>query len=60
MDVSAWLRRLGLRTATRLHSATMMPLVRWSKSLRELTADDLIGIGVASIGHRRKLLAAVA
>ena len=28
--------------------------------LRELTADDLIGLGVSSIGHRRKLLAAIA
>jgi predicted ATPase/class 3 adenylate cyclase len=28
--------------------------------LPELTADDLIGLGVASIGHRRKLLAALA
>ena len=28
--------------------------------LSELTADDLIGLGVNSIGHRRKLLAAIA
>jgi class 3 adenylate cyclase/predicted ATPase len=28
--------------------------------LPELTADDLIGLGVNSIGHRRKLLAAIA
>src|SRR5215469_17206971 len=28
--------------------------------LPELTSDDLIGIGVSSIGHRRKLLAAIA
>ena len=28
--------------------------------LRELTAEDLIGLGVTSIGHRRKLLAAIA
>src|SRR2546421_11171895 len=26
----------------------------------DLTAEDLIGLGVASIGHRRKLLAAIA
>jgi class 3 adenylate cyclase len=26
----------------------------------DLTAEDLIGFGVASIGHRRKLLAAIA
>jgi hypothetical protein len=28
--------------------------------LPELTAEDLIGLGVNSIGHRRKLLAAIA
>jgi hypothetical protein len=28
--------------------------------LPELTAEDLIGLGVASIGHRRKMLAAIA
>jgi hypothetical protein len=28
--------------------------------LPELRADDLIGLGVTSIGHRRKLLAAIA
>jgi hypothetical protein len=27
--------------------------------LPDLTADDLINIGVTSVGHRRKLLAAV-
>lgn len=28
--------------------------------LPELTADDLIALGITSIGHRRKLLAAIA
>src|SRR5437870_5051425 len=28
--------------------------------LPDLTADDLIGLGMTSIGHRRKLLAAIA
>ena len=28
--------------------------------LPELTADDLISIGVTSVGHRRELLAAIA
>ena len=28
--------------------------------LAELTAEDLIGLGINSIGHRRKLLAAIA
>ncbi|MBN9087695.1 MAG: hypothetical protein J0J01_12365 [Reyranella sp.] len=31
-----------------------------SEVLAELTAEDLIGFGVTSIGHRRKLLAAIA
>ena len=26
----------------------------------ELTADDLIALGITSVGHRRKLLAAIA
>jgi class 3 adenylate cyclase len=56
MDVPAWLRGLGLE-----HYA---PAFRDNdideEILPELTADDLIGLGVTSIGHRRKLLAAVA
>jgi class 3 adenylate cyclase len=56
MDVSAWLRGLGLE-----HYA---PAFRDNdidaEILPELTADDLIGLGVTSIGHRRKLLAAIA
>jgi hypothetical protein len=56
MDVVVWLRGLGSND-TRLHSATMMSM---AKSLPELTSDDLISIGVISVGHRRKLLAAIA
>jgi hypothetical protein len=56
MDVAAWLRGLGL--------ARYVPAFRDNDIdadvLPELTADDLIGIGVTSIGHRRKLLAAIA
>jgi class 3 adenylate cyclase len=56
MDVSAWLRGLGLE-----HYA---PAFRDNdldaEILPELTADDLIDLGVTSIGHRRKLLAAIA
>jgi class 3 adenylate cyclase len=56
MDVAAWLRGLGLER--------YVPAFRDNDIdtdvLPELTADDLIGIGVTSIGHRRKLLAAIA
>ena len=56
MDVAAWLRGLGL--------GQYAPAFRDNDIdgdvLPELTADDLISIGVASVGHRRKLLAAIA
>jgi len=56
MDVAAWLRGLGL--------AQYAPAFRDNdidgEVLSQLTADDLIGLGVNSIGHRRKLLAAIA
>jgi class 3 adenylate cyclase len=56
MDVAAWLRGLGLEQYA--------PAFRDNdvdrEVLPELTADDLISIGVTSVGHRRKLLAAIA
>ena len=56
MDVAVWLRGLGL--------GQYAPAFRDNDIdgdvLPELTADDLISIGVASVGHRRKLLAAIA
>src|SRR5260370_34578560 len=56
MDVAAWLRGLGLEQYA--------PAFRDNDVdggvLPELTADDLIAIGVTSVGHRRKLLAAIA
>jgi class 3 adenylate cyclase/predicted ATPase len=56
MDVSAWLRGLGLEQyAPAFHDNDVDGEV-----LPELTADDLISIGVTSVGHRRKLLAAIA
>ncbi len=56
LDVPRWLQQLGLaQYAQAFHEndidATVLP---------ELTADDLTGLGVTSIGHRRKLLAAIA
>ena len=55
MDVVAWLRGLGLeRYAPAFRDNDVDGDV-----LPELTADDLISMGVTSVGHRRKLLAAI-
>src|SRR3954463_6613060 len=56
MDVGTWLRGLGLGQ----YEQTFRDNDVDAEVLPELTADDLIGLGVASIGHRRKLLAALA
>ena len=56
MDVEDWLRQLGLgqyATAFTQNAVTM-------DLLPTLTADDLKDLGVAAIGHRRRLLNAVA
>src|SRR5258708_19735487 len=55
MDVGAWLRDLGLER----YEASFRDNDIDAGVLPELTADDLIGLGVSSIGHRRKLLAAI-
>jgi class 3 adenylate cyclase len=56
MDVVAWLRGLRLeRYASAFRDNDIDGEV-----LPELTSDDLISIGVTSVGHRRKLLAAIA
>src|SRR6516225_5600177 len=56
MDIAVWLQSLGLER--------YVPAFRDNdvdaEVLPELTADDLISIGVTSVGHRRKLLAAIA
>jgi hypothetical protein len=56
MDISTWLRDLGMqqyKAAFRDHAidASVLP---------ELTAEDLKDLGVHLVGHRRKLLAAIA
>ena len=56
MDVAAWLRGLGLEQYAPAFRDNDVD----GEVLPELTADDLIGLGVSSIGHRRKLLAAIA
>jgi len=56
MDVAAWLCGLGLeRYAPAFRDNDVDGEV-----LPELMSDDLISIGVTSVGHRRKLLAAIA
>jgi class 3 adenylate cyclase len=56
MGVAVWLRGLGLeRYATAFSDNDVDAAV-----LPRLTADDLIALGVTSVGHRRKLLDAIA
>jgi class 3 adenylate cyclase len=56
MDVAAWLRNLGLEHyLSAFRDNDIDPEV-----LPKLTAEDLISIGVMSVGHRRKLLDAIA
>src|SRR6266700_2003647 len=56
IDVASWLQKLGL--------AQYEPAFRDNAVdgdvLPDLTAEDLIGLGVTLIGHRRKLLSAIA
>jgi class 3 adenylate cyclase/predicted ATPase len=56
VDVAAWLRGLGLERYEPAFRGNDVD----AEIVLELTADDLIGLGVSSIGHRRKLLAAIA
>jgi class 3 adenylate cyclase len=56
MDIAAWLRGLGLER----YEAAFRNNDVDAAVLPELTADDLVSIGVISVGHRRKLLAAIA
>lgn len=56
MDAAAWLRSLGLGQYEQAFRENDID----AEVLMDLTAEDLIGLGVASIGHRRKLLAAIA
>lgn len=56
MDIGAWLRDLGLGQYEQAFRENDID----GDVLADLTADDLSGLGVVSIGHRRKLLAAIA
>src|SRR5258708_11013592 len=55
-EITNWLRGLGLEQyASAFHDNAIDADV-----LPELTADDLKDLGVSLVGHRRKLLAAIA
>jgi class 3 adenylate cyclase len=56
MDVATWLHGLGLGQYQQAFRANDVD----AEVLGDLTAEDLVGLGVTSIGHRRKLLAAIA
>jgi class 3 adenylate cyclase/predicted ATPase len=56
VDVGAWLDRLGLEQYEQAFRANDVD----DEVLSELTSEDLVGLGVTSIGHRRKLLRAIA
>ena len=56
MDVRAWLEDHGLGQYAEAFASNDVD----AEVLRTLTADDLKELGVASLGHRKKLLAAVA
>jgi class 3 adenylate cyclase/predicted ATPase len=56
MDIAAWLRSLGLERYEPAFRDNDID----AEVLPRLTAEDLVGLGVTSIGHRRKLLEAIA
>ena len=56
MDVGTWLRNLGLGQYEQAFRENDID----AEVVADLTADDLIGLGITSVGHRRKLLAAIA
>src|SRR5438874_13604238 len=56
MDVAAWLRGMGLEQ----YAPEFRDNDIDGEILKRLTAEDLRELGVASIGHRRRLLDAIA
>jgi class 3 adenylate cyclase len=56
VDVVIWLRSLGLER----YEATFRENDVSGDDLCHLTAEDLDGLGVTAIGHRRRLLVAIA
>ena len=56
LDITAWLKNLGLER----YAQTFVENDVDDGLLRRLTPDDLKDLGVASLGHRKKLLDAIA
>ena len=56
MDIAAWLRGLGLER----YEQTFRDHEIDGEVLARLTADDLKAAGIAAVGHRRRLLDAIA
>jgi hypothetical protein len=56
MDIGEWLRGLGLEQYEPAFRDNDID----GEVLRRLTAEDLRELGIASIGHRRRLLDAIA
>jgi SAM domain (Sterile alpha motif) len=56
LDIDSWLRGIGLAQYCELFRANDID----GNLLRRLTGDDLKEIGVASLGHRKKLLEVIA
>ena len=56
MNIGAWLRDRGLGQYEQAFRENDID----TEVGADLTADDLSGLGIISIGHRRKLLAAIA
>jgi class 3 adenylate cyclase/predicted ATPase len=56
MDIAGWLHSLGLEQ----YESAFRDNAIDAETLITLTADDLRELGVAAIGHRKKLLAAIA
>ena len=56
MDVADWLRKLGLEQYEPAFRANEID----AKVLPSLTAEDLKDLGVSLVGHRRRLLDAIA
>jgi hypothetical protein len=55
LDIDSWLRGIDLAQYGELFRANDVD----SKLLHGLTGDDLKEMGVASLGHRKKLLSAI-
>ena len=55
MNVADWLRQIGLEQYVQLFAEHDIS----AEVLPHLTADDLKDLGIAQVGHRRRLLVAV-